>query len=474
MSNLGQSRCWSIAMAAVMLLGVCGWLVIESKIGYLNNEDEFLTAERSREMLLQGFGAVHDNFQIIDVKPPLQYWLTALTLPRFQNRELAVRFWPLIYGALTVIALGWLAFLVEPKRPWLIALSVGMLLSCPLFLRETCRALLDTGLTFFTTLGIGFAQLARTRPQWWFAVAMTCWLGALQKIPLIICIWLIIILIRLGLAYRRQIVWNGWLVAALIFAVLSAAAWPATQLLAHGLSPIGLFRLQEAIDITWRNASQPYLEIPFRLTTSWPCGAFALVALFLIPSITQPRIRNAPAELSFLCIILITLSVICNIRSVRYVLPIIPCLCLLLSLLLCRALERHKTAYTMVFALALLVASTGFPIAEMMIARNRRDQADQVKIAQRLGSLQAQEKRLVIVEADNGMLAEEFYLFYGNLNFHLANFTIDQIQRNPPLAPVIGICNTRDLTVVEEQFKSLKIELTTDNLVCWQVDDVHP
>src|SRR5882762_9411995 len=147
---------WSIAGSIIMFLylvlrrdpvGILAYL--PNSIIYIRNlmlirERKFaFTAERSREMLLLGRSAVHLNFQLSFTKPPLQYWLTAWTLPRIDNREFAVRIWPLIFGSLTGLALAWLAFLLDRNKPWLISLSVALLVSCPLFLTETSHALLD-------------------------------------------------------------------------------------------------------------------------------------------------------------------------------------------------------------------------------------------------------------------------------------------------------------------------------------------
>jgi 4-amino-4-deoxy-L-arabinose transferase-like glycosyltransferase len=96
---------------------VVSWLFFLVQEGFLISKDEFITAERSREMLLLGRGAVRDNFEVSVVKPPLQYWLTTLTLPRFKRPQTAVRIWPLLFGTLTAIATGWLAYLIEPKQP---------------------------------------------------------------------------------------------------------------------------------------------------------------------------------------------------------------------------------------------------------------------------------------------------------------------------------------------------------------------
>lgn len=133
-----RARCaWPIAATALLIGCVISWLSSEIPKGLLTNTDELLTAERSREMLLLGRSSVHLNFQLSFAKPPLQYWLTTLTLSKIDNREVAVRIWPLIFGGLTACALGWLAFLLDRNRPWLILVSVALLVSCSLFLTET-------------------------------------------------------------------------------------------------------------------------------------------------------------------------------------------------------------------------------------------------------------------------------------------------------------------------------------------------
>src|SRR5205807_1253375 len=176
--NLYRQRRRAVGVAGLIVFAFAGWLALEIPKGILAQTDELLTAERTREMLMTEPWVVHYNFERSFEKPPLQYWLTSLTLPRFENRAVAVRIWPLVYASLTAIVLGWLAFLVHPTRPWLIAISVAMLVSCPLFSTEASRGMLDIGLTFFTTLAIVFSELARKRPSWWLAVAFVCWLGS--------------------------------------------------------------------------------------------------------------------------------------------------------------------------------------------------------------------------------------------------------------------------------------------------------
>jgi hypothetical protein len=60
--NVGSHRLWAIVSAPLFALFVCGWLFFLIQKGLLTNKDEFMTAERSREMLLLGPLAVHENF----------------------------------------------------------------------------------------------------------------------------------------------------------------------------------------------------------------------------------------------------------------------------------------------------------------------------------------------------------------------------------------------------------------------------
>src|SRR5437764_6202028 len=114
----GQRR-KAVTAAALIIIAFAVWLGLEAPRGIMWGTDELLTAERPREMLMTEPWVVHYNFHLSFEKPPLQYWLSCLTLPRFENHSAAVRIWPLMYATLTAIVLGWLSFLLQPGRPWL-------------------------------------------------------------------------------------------------------------------------------------------------------------------------------------------------------------------------------------------------------------------------------------------------------------------------------------------------------------------
>jgi 4-amino-4-deoxy-L-arabinose transferase-like glycosyltransferase len=473
------------AITATGLIGICfvAWLAFEIPKGILVNTDELFTAERTREMLLTGAGVVHFNFQRSFEKPSLQYWLTMLTLPRFENRTLAVRIWPVVYAGLTVIVLSWLAFLIEPERPWLAPLSVAVLVSSPLFSAEASYALLDIGLTFFTTIAIVCAQLARKHPAWWLGVAIACWLGSMQKIPLIFLVWLLILAIRMRSPSERRMLLNGWLLASIVLALGATAIWPMIQLGKYGMPLKNIFHEEVVVLLgPERLGARPYLEIPFRLTTTWIGGGlFALVAPFVVLLWKKQRFSEGAKEIAILCIALIALAVVFNFRSARYMVPIIPCLGLLLAVVLYRFLERRPPIRTRAVIFLILVLITGVTQAEIQMQHRRKNVADEKRVAEKLGALQREDTQirpccpaqLVLIRATEGggdLLFDSFYLFHGNLQSSVTKYTVDEIRRVPPEPPLIGVCVERDFPVVREMYPNVEIQFSQAQFVLWRVN----
>src|SRR5205085_8028422 len=298
--------------------------------------DELLTAERTREMLMTEPWVVHYNFHRSFEKPPLQYWLTGLTLPRFQNRAVAVRVWPLLYGVLTAAALGWLVFLIKPERPWLIPLTVAILISEPLFSTECAHGLLDVGLAFFTVLTIVSAELARKNPKWWLGVAIACWLGSLQKIPLPFLIWALIVIVRLTNRDDRTVLRTGarWLIGGMLVALALMSIWPLLQLI-HYQMPIGRLFHEEVV--VWLGPTQlgrkPYFEIPIAMSLhpGGLCGFLSLIALFVISFSKREQASGSVREIALVTLAFLVLAIVFNFRHIRYAIPIVPSLCLLLA-----------------------------------------------------------------------------------------------------------------------------------------------
>src|SRR5580693_2006553 len=67
------------------------------------DSDEGRYAEIAREMLeLKSWIVPHLNYVVYFEKPPLMYWLTAVSLAVFGQNAFAARFWCATFGLLTV------------------------------------------------------------------------------------------------------------------------------------------------------------------------------------------------------------------------------------------------------------------------------------------------------------------------------------------------------------------------------------
>jgi 4-amino-4-deoxy-L-arabinose transferase-like glycosyltransferase len=470
----GAARFWPVILAGLLIVCATVWLALKIPKGILTYPDELLTAERSREMLIKGRDTVRFNFRHDFAKPPLQYWLTTLTLPKIDNQTTAVRLWPLVYGVLTAVAVGWLAFLVDRQHPWFMPLSVAVYVSCPLFLTEASRALLDTGLTFFATAALAFAQLARRYPPYWLGVAIACWLGALQKIPLIFLIWLVIALVRSSDANEREKLWNRWFVGSAVLGLALVLLWPLFQVARYGMPFMQAFA-PDNLDFLFGEhhlGARPYFEVVDGLVASgWAGGSFALVAAML----TIFRDRNsAPrplVELSIVSVTIVALAVILNFRSVRYVLPIVPCLSLALAFWLARFLGKTRNLRTATIAFLVLLVAGGFIQAEIKMHHHGPDAASEQRVAQELGVAQRSGVRTVLLEPagkKSDLRSNAFYLFHGNLRFPLQRWTISEFRETPPARPVFGVCVDRDFPVVQTIYPEAKIDIAAGQWIAWQ------
>ena len=475
--DLHRQRVRAFAVAGLVIAVFAVWLGLEAPRGTMWGTDELLTAERTREMGMTEPLVVHYNFYHSFEKPPLQYWLTSLTLPRFQNRAVAVRIWPLVYSVLTAIALGWLVFLIEPDKPWLIPLSIAVLISSPLFSTESARGLLDIGLAFFSVLTIIFAELARKEPAWWLGAAVACWLGSLQKMPVPFLILALIIVVRLVNRQERANLRRGivWLVAGVFMGIALTSIWPLIQLIKYEMPVASVFNEEVVV---WLGPSglgrRPYFEIPIAMSLhpGGLCGFLSLLALFWILFSKKERSSQGIREVALVTLAFIVVAIISNFRHIRYAIPVVPSLCFLLALVFYRLLKKPPPVRTWVIAALVVLLTAGFVHAKIHINHRRRDVGDEKAIAEKLGELQQPGTKIVLIKAispGNDLLWDSFYLFHGNLRFSVTKLTLDQIRSDPPKPPLIGACVARDFPVVKELYPNVQVQLTRAQFICWQV-----
>jgi 4-amino-4-deoxy-L-arabinose transferase-like glycosyltransferase len=463
-------------LATIFIFLFVAWIGLQAPFGIMSGTDELLTAERTREMLLTERWEVHYNFQPSFEKPPLQYWLTSLTLPRFQNRALAVRVWPLLYSALTLIAVGWLVRLVKPDEPWLVPLTLAILISAPLFLSESARGLLDIGLTLFTVLTFVFAELARKRPVWWMGAAAACWLGSLQKIPLPLLIWVLILLVRLTNREDRAELRNGlgWLIGSLVLAIGLMSIWPLFQFFKYHM-PVGHLYHEEVV--VWLGpeglGQRPYFEVPMALSLAGGlCGFLSLLAPFVILFSKKERPAPAIRDMAIVSITWIVLLILSNFRHQRYAIPVLPALCFLLALVFYRFLKQAPPVRTRAMVAFVILLIAGLVHGQIRINVWRKDVTDEKMIAEKLGALQMPGVDTVLIKAivpGHDLMWDSFYLFHGNFRFPVTKLTTDEIRATPPKPPLIGAAVARDFPVVQQLYPNVQVELTRAQFVCWRV-----
>src|ERR1700736_77836 len=474
--DIHRQRLQSVAIATLIILAFAVWLGLEAPRGILSGTDELLTAERAREMLMTEPWVVQYNFDRSFEKPPLQYWLTGFTLPRFQNRAIAIRIWPLLYGVLTAFTLGWLVYLVKPEAPWLIPLTVAILLSAPLFSTECARGLLDIGLTFFTLLTIVFSELARKKPMWWLLVAVACWLGSLQKMPVPFLVWVLIVIVRLANREERANLRNGagWLIFSMTLAIARMSIWPLLQLIKYEMPVGSVFHEEVVVWLGTELAHRPYFEIPIAMSLhpGGLCGFLSLTALFVV--LFSKRERPAPAvrEIALVTLAFLALAVVSNFRHIRYAIPIMLFLCFFWSIFFYRFLKQSPPVRIRAIAVLVVLLTAGFVHATIHIDSRPKNVAAEKGIAEKLGELQQPGAKTVLVETINlggDLMWDSFYLFHGNFRFPLERYTLDQVRRDPPKPPVVGACIVRDFPVVKELYPNVQVELARAQFVCWKV-----
>jgi hypothetical protein len=259
--------------------------------------------------------------------------------------------------------------------------------------------------------------------------------------------------------------------------------------------PVGHEFHKEAAAGFWPQhfGTRPYLEIPFRLSvTGWIVGGFfAFVAPFAVLLWRKQGFSTAAREIAIVCIAVIALAVLFNFRSVRYIVPIVPCLALLLAIVLHRLLEQRPLIRIGAMALLGTVLLAGIAQAKAQVYFRQRNVsggfvdgrvrlrigeeavADEKRVAEELGALQnATTKTLLIKAARAGSDPhnDSFYLFHGNLRFPVTKLTVEQLRQAPPSPPVIGVCVERDFPAVQKAYPNVKVEFSRVQFILWRVN----
>ncbi len=330
----GRAR-WA---AGILLAAVSGLLLLPNLSYPLIDPDESRYAEISREMLESGDFVVPTRFgkPYLD-KPPLLYWLTATSFRLFGVSEASARLVPALSAILTVVityALG--ARLVGYAAAWLGSLSM---LSCFGFLMSGRFVFIDTVLTCFTTVSLLTGYLAcrdREVKSWlWSLSAAACALGILAKGPVAVALCL------------PPLVASRWLTGLSAIRLKSWALFGAIT----GLTTLPWFVLMNArqngflIDFIWTHHIDRFVSglshtepwwyyVPVLFVGMLPCSIlFPAVVTFLIDRRETTRVWRS-YHVGFLVLAsawTIGLFSCSSCKLPPYLLPAIPCACLVIG-----------------------------------------------------------------------------------------------------------------------------------------------
>ena len=220
---MSRQRAWALFAAAVLLA------MYLSRIGgfVLQDPDEGRYAEIPREMIESGDWVTPRLFYVkYFEKPPLLYWLTAISFETFGFSEWAARLVPALSGVVTVVLTFLLGVRLCGRRAaWI---GCGALATMPLFFALSQALLIDILLTACMTatmLAVYAAHTSEHKRRWALLVAFSVALGVLAKglVALVLpgAIALAFLLQRRDFATMRALLhWQ----ALLLFAVV-AVPW---------------------------------------------------------------------------------------------------------------------------------------------------------------------------------------------------------------------------------------------------------
>ena len=207
-------------VAAVFLLTNLSYPLID--------RDETRYAEIPREMLATGNWALPQlNFQTYYDKPPLLYWLCAISYQVFGVNETAARLVPSLASLLTIAATMWFGSRWFGRQ---VGLLSGLVLLLSVGFAFTSRyLLLDGVLTLFVALSLFTAYEAirsgRLNLTWWCLSGVFCGLAFLTKGPVALVLWLppVFAFAWLSEAYATPRWWHYGLIGGVT--AMIAAPW---------------------------------------------------------------------------------------------------------------------------------------------------------------------------------------------------------------------------------------------------------
>ncbi len=332
---------------AALILTAC--LVLVPNLSYpLIDPDETRYAQIAIEMneSRDWVTPTLDGHAYLD-KPPLMYWLTALSFQLFGTNETAARL-PSMFAALATILLtyGWGSRIVGQRSAWLGAMSLSL---CGGFVLAGRFLILDSLLAFFTTACLLSGYIAvrgqNHRQVWWMVSGVACALGVLTKGPLalVLCSPPLVVSgwLRADHSRTRVLHWAAFVVPMVVVCVpwYVAVAKFNSQFMDYFFWEHNYLRFMRG-----SNHEQPFwFYVPIVFAAMFPASLLLpSVAVFVASSANRKRSLRSK-DLGFLVCGAVWMLAFFSAASCKlptYILPAIPLLCLTMGVMLDQTVFR--------------------------------------------------------------------------------------------------------------------------------------
>lgn len=281
-------------------------------------------------------------------KPPLMYWLTALSFKVFGNHETAARL-PSMLAALSTILLtfGLGSRIVGRRSAWLGAMSLAL---CGGFVLAGRFLILDSLLAFFTTACMLSGYIAvrgeRHRWAWWMVSGIACALGVLTKGPLalVLCAPPLVVSgwLRADHSRTRALHWMAFVVPMIAVCVpwYVAVAKFNSQFIDYFFWEHNFKRFTQG-----SNHEQPlWFYVPVIFAAMFPASLLLPSAGVFVASRSSRKSSLRSKDLGFLACGAVWMLVFFSAASCKlptYILPAIPLLCLMTGVMLDQTVFRR-------------------------------------------------------------------------------------------------------------------------------------
>lgn len=384
-----------IAVAGLFLLAI---LYLGEIGGYpLQDPDEGRYAEIPREMIESGDWVTPKlNYVVYFEKPPLFYWLVALSFEAFGMSDAAARAVPALSGILTVVILFLLGQHLLGRRAALF--GAGVLATMPIFFVLAQALTIDMTLTACTTITMAsyyLAHVSERKAAWVAVVSVSAALGVLAKGPVALVLPGLIALVHL--LWKRDWSTLGSLVRPVPILLFVAVVVPWFVLVSQANPEfLHFFFVREHFQRFTAEVGHPegpFYYVPVLLLGPLPWTAVAIGLAFTRAG--RASFREVPTEArSFLLLwagLVIAFFTAASSKLATYILPALPPLALVLGAWLDRVVERTElaaavarwvgTAMLVLGIIAVLAAGIAFPLESMLAQAFGGDDEDVAAIA---------------------------------------------------------------------------------------------